>query len=322
MRTASGTGPWRNAVRTSTRRTLCSASDSGVRGGAASRASSTIGSARRAGRGGSGVANRSARDREAREARRRARSYSIRQEVHAERGRRRRRDDVVAAIVFVVVVGVAAAAQVGYFTAGPGAAAPTPSRSASASASPTPEPTRTLPPKAAAEDRTWTGTMTLNSTRLSISLNGEKAPQAVANFVSLTDSGFYAGLTCHRLTTKGLYVLQCGDPNGDGTGGPGYTFGPLENAPKATVTKGSTKYGVYPAGTIAMARGTATDSQGSQFFIVYRDSELPAPGYTVFGKVTGGLSALKTAITSKGVSGGGTDGAPKVPVSLGAIGVE
>ncbi|WP_325048821.1 peptidylprolyl isomerase [Amnibacterium setariae] len=263
------------------------------------------------------MANRSARDREAREARRRARSYSVRQEVHAERGRRRRRDDVIAAIVFVVVVGVAAAAQVGYFTTGPGAAAP--SRSASASASPTPEPTRTLPRKAAAEDRTWTGTMTLNATKLTISLDGKKAPQAVANFVGLTDSGFYAGLTCHRLTTKGLYVLQCGDPDGDGTGGPGYTFGPLENAPKATVTKGSTEYGVYPAGTIAMARGTATDSQGSQFFIVYGDSELPAPGYTVFGKVTGGLSGLKTAITSKGVSGGGTDGAPKVPVSLGAI---
>lgn len=266
------------------------------------------------------MANRSARDKAEREARKRARSYSIRQQVHELRGRRRRRDDIVAAIVFVVVVGLATTAQVGFFTLGPGA--PTPKKSASASASATPAATRTLPPKSDAEDRTWTGSMTINTTKLSITLNGKKAPQATANFIDLADSGFYAGLSCHRLTTSGIYVLQCGDPSGDGTGGPGYTFGPLENVPKSTVTKSGTKYGVYPAGTIAMARGTTEDSQGSQFFIVYKASELPAPGYTVFGEVTGGLSALKTAITSKGTSDGSTDGAPKVTTSLGAIEVK
>jgi peptidyl-prolyl cis-trans isomerase B (cyclophilin B) len=155
--------------------------------------------------------------------------------------------------------------------------------------------------------------MVVNTTKLSISLTGKKAPQAVANFVDLAGTGFYSGLTCHRLTTSGIYVLQCGDPNGDGSGGPGYTFGPLENVPKD---------GVYPAGTIAMARGTATNSQGSQFFIVYKDSKLPAPGYTVFGEVTGGLSALKSAITSKGTANGSTDGAPKVPTTLGTIAVK
>jgi peptidyl-prolyl cis-trans isomerase B (cyclophilin B) len=235
----------------------------------------------------------------------------VRQQVHIERGRRRRRDDIVAAIVFVAVLAVATTAQVGYFAAGPGA--PKPSKSASASASPTPEATRTLPPSSLSENRTWTGSMTLNTTKLSISLNGKKAPQAVANFVDLSESAFYAGLTCHRLTTSGIYVLQCGDPSGDGTGGPGYTFGPLENVPKD---------GVYPAGTIAMARGTAEDSQGSQFFIVYKASKLPSPGYTVFGKVTGGLAALKTAITSKGVAAGGTsatDGTPNVATTIGDI---
>jgi peptidyl-prolyl cis-trans isomerase B (cyclophilin B) len=265
------------------------------------------------------VARLSARDRAEREARRRSRAYSIRQEVHAERGRRRRRDDVVSAIVLVVVLVLATAAQVGYFTAGPGAPKPKPKASASATATPTPTATRTLPPRSLSGNRTWTGTMAVNSTRLSISLAGRKAPQAVANFVELARSGFYTGLTCHRLTTAGIYVLQCGDPNGDGSGGPGYTFGPLENVPSSTVTKGGTKYGVYPAGTIAMARGTAEDSQGSQFFIVYKDSELPAPGYTVFGTVTKGLSALESAVTSKGTADGSTDGAPKVATRLGAI---
>src|SRR5438067_82816 len=82
----------------------------------------------------------------------------------------------------------------------------------------------------------------------------------------LTQQGFYTGLTCHRLTVKSLYVLQCGDPNGDGSGGPGYSFGPIENAPKD---------GVYPAGTIAMANTGQPNSQGSQFFLVYKDTTLP-----------------------------------------------
>jgi peptidyl-prolyl cis-trans isomerase B (cyclophilin B) len=266
------------------------------------------------------VAKVSGRDRAEREARKRARSYSIRQQVHELVGRRRRRDDIVAAIVFVVVVGLATTAQVGYFTGGPGA--PKPSRSASASASPTPTATRTVAPKSLSENRTWTGTMTINTTKLSISLNGKKAPQATANFIDLAGTGFYSGLTCHRLTTSGIYVLQCGDPNGDGTGGPGYEFGPLENVPKSTVTKSGTKYGVYPAGTIAMARGTSEDSQGSQFFIVYKDSELPAPGYTVFGKVTKGLSALDASVISKGTADGSTDGKPKVTTTLGVIAVK
>ncbi|GAA2753094.1 peptidylprolyl isomerase [Amnibacterium kyonggiense] len=266
------------------------------------------------------MAKPSGRDRAEREARRRARSYAVRQQIHELRGRRRRRDDVVAAVVFVVVVALATTAQVGFFTAGPGAAKP--SASASTSPSATPEPTRTLPSKSISEDRTWKGSMTVNTTKLSITLDGKRAPQATANFIDLAATGFYSGLSCHRLTTAGIYVLQCGDPAGDGSGGPGYTFGPLENVPKSTVTKDGTKYGVYPAGTIAMARGTAEDSQGSQFFIVYKDSELPAPGYTVFGEVTGGLAALRSAITSKGTADGSTDGKPKVATTLGVIAVK
>jgi peptidyl-prolyl cis-trans isomerase B (cyclophilin B) len=302
-------------VRTSTRATLCSRYDT-RRAAVAAPASSYDRGSRAA--EGAGVARLSARDRAERESRKRTRSYSIRQEVHLERGRRRRRDDVVAAVVFVVVVGLATTAQVGFFTLGPGAAKP--SASASATATPEPTATRTLPPSSLSEDRTWTGTMTLNDTALSISLNGKKAPQAVANLVELAGSGYYDGTPCHRLTTSGIFVLQCGDPFGTGSGGPGYTFGPLENVPSPTVTKTVNdvegKYGVYPAGTIAMARGAAEDSQGSQFFIVYQDTELPIPGYTVVGKVTKGLGALRSAITSRGTADGSEDGAPKVTTTL------
>jgi len=258
------------------------------------------------------VAARSARERAEREARRRNRLYTARRTVHEQQVRRRRRDDVIAPIVLLVVVALAVTAQVLYFTSGPGKPAPKPS--SSATASPTPTPTATVPPKALSENRTWTGSMTLNTTKLGISLDGKAAPQAVANFVSLAQQGFYQGSACPRLTVKQLFVLQCGDPNGDGSGGPGYSFGPIENAPKD---------GVYPAGTIAMANTGQPDSQGSQFFIVYKETTLPA-GYTVFGRVTSGLPELETAITDKGVvpSAATTgDGAPAVKTTITALSV-
>jgi peptidyl-prolyl cis-trans isomerase B (cyclophilin B) len=129
--------------------------------------------------------------------------------------------------------------------------------------------------------------MKLNEADVEFTLDGASAPQATANFISLVQSDFYESLSCHRLTTSGIFVLQCGDPNGDGSGGPEYRFGPIENAPADDV---------YPAGTIAMARqGNLGDSMGSQFFIVYEDSTIPsdvAGGYTVFGRVTSGLDAI------------------------------
>ena len=130
-------------------------------------------------------------------------------------------------------------------------------------------------------------------------------------------SGFYDGLGCHRLTTEGLFVLQCGDPNGDGTGGPGYTYGPIENAPED---------GVYPAGTIAMARQAGdAESQGSQFFIVYEDTTLTADeagGYTVIGRVTDGLDALRSEIVDFGTVDEAPDGQPVRPVTITSFDVE
>jgi len=105
-------------------------------------------------------------------------------------------------------------------------------------------------------------------------------------------------------------VLQCGDPTGTGTGDPGYSYGPVENAPADDV---------YPAGTIAMARrGGDGESMGSQFFIVYADSTIPsdaAGGYTVLGTVSSGLDAVQ-AVADAGVEGGAGDGSPASPVII------
>ena len=155
--------------------------------------------------------------------------------------------------------------------------------------------------------------MNVAGTDLGIQLDGKSAPQAVANFITLAKQGFFNGLNCHRLTTEGIFVLQCGDPNGDGTGGPGYNWGPIENAPVDNI---------YKTGVLAMARvGNNASSMGSQFFIVYKDSPIPADsvgGYTVFGKITSGLEAV-TKVAAAGVAGGGSDGKPALQAKLGAI---
>jgi peptidyl-prolyl cis-trans isomerase B (cyclophilin B) len=161
------------------------------------------------------------------------------------------------------------------------------------------------------EGRTWSGLLSLNDVPLQVELDGALAPQAVASTISLATSGFYNNVPCHRLTTSGIFVLQCGDPKGDGSGGPGYSYGPVENAPADDF---------YPAGTIAMARQSGNgSSQGSQFFIVYADSTIPsdaAGGYTVIGHVTSGLEALQKSIIEPGVQGGGNDGKPVVDVKI------
>ncbi len=174
----------------------------------------------------------------------------------------------------------------------------------------TPQTSGDVPDPSVAEDRTWTSTMTTSVGDITLELFGDAAPQAVASFVTLAQKGFFDGISCHRLTTGGIYVLQCGDPNGDGTGGPGYSFGPIENAPADNV---------YPAGTLAMARRPGDGaSMGSQFFLVYQDSTIQsdaAGGYTVFGRITHGLDVVQ-AVADAGVEGGASDGRPATPVTI------
>ncbi len=150
-----------------------------------------------------------------------------------------------------------------------------------------------------------------------IALAPEEAPCTVRSFVHLARKGFYDGTTCHRLTTSpGLKVLQCGDPNGDGTGGPGYTIPdelPTDLSPAPADTSGQGLV-VYPRGTVAMANA-GPDTGGSQFFLVYGDSTIP-PAYAVFGEVDADALAVLDTVAQAGVTPGNSpeDGAPKVPV--------
>ena len=129
-----------------------------------------------------------------------------------------------------------------------------------------------------------------------------KAPCTTASFQHLASKGYFDATKCHRLTTAGLYVLQCGDPTGSGSGGPGYSFAD-ENLAGAS----------YPAGTVAMANAGA-GTNGSQFFLVYQDTQLP-PNYTPFGKITTGLETLRRIAATGEVTGAG-DGAPKEDVVI------
>lgn len=124
---------------------------------------------------------------------------------------------------------------------------------------PTPAPTSAPTPPSAtlAEGRTWNATLTLDGQRLGVQLLGQDAPQAVASFISLATKSFFDQSACHRLTTGGFDLLQCGDPTGTGAGGPDYHLGPIENAPASEV---------YKKGSIVMARkGNDATSMGSQF---------------------------------------------------------
>lgn len=137
-------------------------------------------------------------------------------------------------------------------------------------------------------------------------LDADSTPCTVGSFVSLAEQGYYDDSPCHRLTTAGIFVLQCGDPSGTGMGGPGYSYAD-------ELDGGET----YPAGTVAMANAGA-DTNGSQFFLVYEDTELPA-AYTVFGELSPEGLAVVRQIASAGVEGGAGDGSPATPVTITAV---
>ncbi|TCJ95405.1 peptidylprolyl isomerase [Nocardia alba] len=156
-------------------------------------------------------------------------------------------------------------------------------------------------------DTTASHTAILDTTcgTVTISLAAAAAPRTVNSFVFLASQGYFDHTRCHRLTTGGIFVLQCGDPTATGMGGPGYKFAD-ENLAGA----------VYPAGTVAMANA-GPGTNGSQFFLVYRDTQLP-PNYTPFGTITGGMDAL-TTVANAGVAGGGADGTPFADVVFNTV---
>lgn len=156
---------------------------------------------------------------------------------------------------------------------------------------------------------------------IGLQLDNAKAPCTVNSFASLAAKDYFNDTPCHRLTTGGLSVLQCGDPTGSGTGGPGYQFAneyptnqyqPDNPALQQPV--------VYPRGTVAMANA-GPGTNGSQFFLVYQDSQLP-PNYTVFGKIDETGLATLDKIAAGGVEGGGPDGKPALGVELKSVALD
>jgi peptidyl-prolyl cis-trans isomerase B (cyclophilin B) len=264
----------------------------------------------------------SSREREREYARRRYEKWAAKQQQRVEARRKARRNAVAAgaAVVAVLAIVLGTVAFTRRSDSPAPAAAPTSSPSASSTAAasnPCPSPTVTppskpasfgdVPPRSLAEGKQWKLTLVTTCGTITMQLDGAKAPQATASAIFLARQNFWRGTPCHRLTTQGIFVLQCGDPTGSGSGGPGYTFGPVENAPKD---------GVYPAGTLAMARANSPDSNGSQFFIVYKETNLPTDGggYTIFGKVLSGLDVVEKVAAGGSQPSG--DGAPVRPVSI------
>ncbi|MDQ2796228.1 MAG: peptidylprolyl isomerase, partial [Actinomycetota bacterium] len=170
-------------------------------------------------------------------------------------------------------------------------------------------PAKAVTPPAASEPEIGTVDVSISLTGgdVKIAMDRSKTPCTIGSFVHLATSGYFDDTKCHRLTTAAaLKVLQCGDPTGTGSGTPGYGFNDETN-PSMT----------YPTGTVAMANTGQPGSNGSQFFLVYADSQLP-PSYTVFGKITAGLDVL-TKIAAAGTDNGTEDGGPASPITISKV---
>lgn len=254
------------------------------------------------------------------------RKLARQQERRVQQSKRRRRIAVITsvAVVVVVVVGVVLLTTLpkGSTTAAAPSDAAAPTSTAAAVKTPAsiptavvPLPTRPTPfpatvscsyPAAGAAAKpakapggtginaqgTVATTLTTSAGAIPLTLDRALAPCTVNSFVSLAQQGYFNNTPCHRLTTDpGLQVLQCGDPTGQGSGGPGYTI-PDEVFP-------ALKYG---RGLLAMANTGQPNTGGSQFFMIYGDGQLP-PQYTVFGSISApGLQVLD-AIAKKGQDG-------------------
>lgn len=164
-------------------------------------------------------------------------------------------------------------------------------------------------------------TFTTNVGDIDLELDRSLAPCTVNAIEHLVDEGYYDGTICHRMTSGVLNVLQCGDPSGTGSGGPGFQFAnefPTDDEAYSPAADSTTtgEQVVYPAGTVAMANsGISSPTNGSQFFLNYEDSLL-MPNYTVFGTIGDtGMETLE-AIAANGIENGATDGAPAEEVTI------
>jgi peptidyl-prolyl cis-trans isomerase B (cyclophilin B) len=260
-------------------------------------------------------------------ARAKAERQAKRRAEAAARARRNRIIGMVAAGV-VIAGGIAWAAWPD--SSSPTSAEASPEQSASpetASAQPTPGPVAT-PAGVTCQDagaprqdtRTWKKpddlslsgpvdwVLNTNCGRITVALDTQAAPENVNALAFLTEEGYYTGNFCHRLTTAGIFVLQCGAPGADGTGDTGFTIED-ENLPDEAE-------GNYPAGTVAMAN-RGPDTASSQVFLVYKETTLP-PNYTIVGEITEGLDVVKY-VAAAGVQAGSSDasdGPPAQPIVI------
>ena len=191
-----------------------------------------------------------------------------------------------------------------------------------------------VPPAAPDYKAAYTAVINTNLGPIDISLLNSKATCTVNSFVHLATAGYFNDSQCHRIVNSdGLYVLQCGDPtaqastkltcssaaNAPGTGGPGYEFA-SENLPAGASSSGTV---TYQAGTLAMANSGSATSNGSQFFLVFKNSSL-GPNYTPFGTITSGLDILQK-VADAGTSCTYADaggGAPKEKVVINSVTVK
>jgi peptidyl-prolyl cis-trans isomerase B (cyclophilin B) len=256
-------------------------------------------------------------------------------------GRARKRTAIVGAIVVAVAAvgaGAWAVAGTGHKKTAakattPAASSAAPSASASASAGPkagsahvagctTPaagkpgtKQWKTEPAMSITTTAPYTATLNTNCGPVTLKLDAANAPHTVNSFAFLAAQHYFDHVSCHRLTSGGLNVLQCGDPTGTGSGSPGYTF------KDENLTAPALKGGTYPAGTVAMAN-SGPNTNGSQFFLVYKDSQLPA-SYTPFGTITGGMDVLtKIAAAGSDNANGTDDGHPLQTVVMNSVTVK
>ncbi len=259
--------------------------------------------------------------------------YQRRAARQAQRNRRVRKW-TISGLAAVAVAAIAVLSAFFATRSNTPSAAATPSTSATPSASATPSTSATPTPAPVAEPAqhctytasgtavrkvslptatpdykaTYRATVKTNRGSIVIDLLNSKATCTVNSFISLAEQGYFSNTSCHRLTTSSpLYVLQCGDPTGTGSGSPGYKFKD-ENLTGAT----------YKAGTVAMANSGA-NTNGSQFFLVYQNSTL-APSYTPFGTIVSGLNIIqKVAKAGTDNANSAGDGHPKEKVDIESV---
>jgi peptidyl-prolyl cis-trans isomerase B (cyclophilin B) len=258
--------------------------------------------------------------------------HARRQQRRAERERRAKQLSVLTIVAILVVgVGIGSAALAGAFKTTPKHPAAGPKPSATPTSTPTPSASPALvngkcvytksgtaarkvnlPSAKPDTAATYQATIATNRGDIVIDLNNSAAPCTVNSFVSLADQKFFNNTQCHRLSTVDPYVLQCGDPTGTGTGGPGYAFAnEVASSSATTVT--------YTPGTVAMANSGGNATNGSQFFLVFKNSLLQ-PDYTPFGTIVSGLNIIQNvAKAGSDNSSGQGDGHPKEKVEIDSV---